>query len=73
MDIIGILEGREVLAMSGVHELFVAFIYPALQTHWLLIRIRLLDVLHEVQLVDELKQVRQDASHCKQEWLALLK
>ncbi len=52
---------------SGIQELLLAFVNPGLQTHSFKIRTRLLRVLQEVQLVDDLKQVKQDLSHYRQD------
>jgi hypothetical protein len=65
--IIGIFEGRGVVMASGIQELLLAFVNPGLQTHSFKIRTRLLRVLQEVQLVDDLKQVKQDLSHYRQD------
>ncbi len=67
MFITGIFEGRGVVMTSGIQELLLAFVNPGLQTHLFTIRTRFLRVLQEVQLVDELKQVRQEASHYRQD------
>jgi hypothetical protein len=65
--ITGIFEGKGVVVRIGIHELLLALVNPGLQTHWLLSNNKLLRVLQEVQLVGELKQVRQDASHYRQD------
>jgi hypothetical protein len=65
--IAGILEGRGVVIMIGIQELLLALVNPGLQTHWFKIKTKLLRVLQEVQFVNELEQVRQEASHYRQD------
>jgi hypothetical protein len=65
--ITGIFEGREVVITTGIQELELLRVNPVLQTHRFSIRTRLLRVLQEVQLVNEPEQVRQEASHCRQD------
>jgi hypothetical protein len=67
VSITGIFEGRDVVMIIGIQELLLAFVNPGLQTHWLLSNTKLLTVLQDVQLVDYLKQVKQEVSHCRQD------
>jgi hypothetical protein len=53
--------------MSKIQKLLLKLVNPGLQTHLFKMKTRLLRVLQEVQLVDELEQVRQEESHCRQD------